>query len=101
MNIFKFLFSLRNIFELKPKCSLGGDVNSDLRFWGNSEGPSKYNPKTGLVERIPKPKWYQLVATERKLKKLSLDQYEKRMRSGELPCHSKIFQKKMIKFSNK
>ena len=71
------------------KCSNGGDMNSDLRFWGNTDGRKKYNPVTGLVEDKPKLPWYNLWNMNAKLNRMSLQRYEEKMRSGDLPCHSK------------
>ena len=70
------------------KCSLGGDMNSDLRFWGNTDGRKKYNSATGLVENKPKILWYNVWNMNGKLAKMSLERYEEKMRSGEIPCHS-------------
>ena len=71
------------------KCSMGGDKNGDLRFWGNAAGKKRYNPATGFVEKGPKLAWYNIVGMEKKLSKMSLDEYESKMQSGDLPCHSK------------
>ena len=71
-------------------CSMGGDKASDLRFWGTATGRKMYNPETGKLEKADKVQFYNNWDMTQKMSKMSLSEYEDFMRSGELPCHSKL-----------